>query len=73
MPVVDIGDVIFVEVSVEHHIFEEGGTLADGNHNLAGEGLGNVRGVKVCELAGHIHQAVSIAEPIISVTLIIRD
>jgi hypothetical protein len=73
LPVVDIGDVIFVEVSVEHHIFEEGGTLADGNHNLAGEGLGNVRGVKVCELAGHIHQAVSIAEPIISVTLIIRD
>jgi hypothetical protein len=72
LPVVDIGDIVFVEVSIEHNIFKEFGAAASGNHNLAGKGLSNVCGVKVSELASHIHQAVGVAKPIIMLTINIQ-
>lgn len=62
LPVVDISKVILVEVSIEHHIFEEGGTAAKGNHNLAGKGLSDEGRVEVGELASHIKEAVGIAK-----------
>ena len=64
LPVVDISKVILVEVSIEHHIFEEGGTAAKGNHNLAGKGLSDEGRVEVGELASHIKEAVGVAKPI---------